>query len=380
MPPICALPGAMGEQAVADFFGAQRMRYQIVAQDNWDDLVKAYTAGSCTVLTGDISLLAQARSKLKVPDDHIILPELITKEPLGPAVRQDDAQWFAVVRWTLMALIEAEELGLTQRQRRRAARLYRSRHPPLPRARGQPRSGTGAAARLGLSGGQERRQLRRDFRTHARHEVRPEAGARAQQLVDQGWPDVLDALPLRRSSMTTFTSTEFGLLLVGAVMAALFVTLIALGVRGRRRRAHESARRRVRCRGIRQACANPADGARRRRADGRCQGSRGGRTAAAAARSLPFAGAVAARERRDVGRRGAPAQEHPRGDDGGPEGLRTPRRGWRWAILPTARVIPSPRASTGRSRARCFASCACRASTTRSKRACGATAARRTGC
>ena len=52
----------------------------------------------------------------------MILPELITKEPLGPAVRQDDAQWFAVVRWTLMALIEAEELGLTQRQRRRAAR------------------------------------------------------------------------------------------------------------------------------------------------------------------------------------------------------------------------------------------------------------------
>jgi general L-amino acid transport system substrate-binding protein len=110
---VCALPGAMGEQAVAAYFTAQRMRYQIVAHDNWDDLVKAYTAGSCTVLTGDISLLAQARSNLKAPGDHIILPELITKEPLGPAVRQDDAQWFAVVRWTLMALIEAEELGLT---------------------------------------------------------------------------------------------------------------------------------------------------------------------------------------------------------------------------------------------------------------------------
>ena len=110
---VCALPGAMGEQAVAAYFTAQRMRYQIVAQDNWDDLVKAYMAGSCTVLTGDVSLLAQARSKFKTPGDHIILPELITKEPLGPAVRQDDAQWFAVVRWTLMALIEAEELGLT---------------------------------------------------------------------------------------------------------------------------------------------------------------------------------------------------------------------------------------------------------------------------
>jgi general L-amino acid transport system substrate-binding protein len=110
---ICALPGAMGEQGVAEFFGVRRMRYQIVTQDSWDDLVKAYAAGSCTVLTGDVSLLAVARSKMKVPGDHMILPELITKEPLGPAVRQDDAQWFAVVRWTLMALLEAEELGLT---------------------------------------------------------------------------------------------------------------------------------------------------------------------------------------------------------------------------------------------------------------------------
>lgn len=110
---ICALPSVMGEQGVQEFFGAQRMRYDIVTKENWDDLVQAYAAGSCTVLTGDISLLAVARSKLKVPADHIILPELITKEPLGPAVRQDDPQWFAVVRWTLMALIEAEELGLS---------------------------------------------------------------------------------------------------------------------------------------------------------------------------------------------------------------------------------------------------------------------------
>jgi general L-amino acid transport system substrate-binding protein len=110
---ICALPGPMGEQGVADFFNAQRMRYQIVTQAHWDDVVKAYAAGDCTVLSGDVSLLAVARSKMKQPGDHMILPELITKEPAGPAVRQDDAQWFAVVRWTLMALIEAEELGIT---------------------------------------------------------------------------------------------------------------------------------------------------------------------------------------------------------------------------------------------------------------------------
>jgi general L-amino acid transport system substrate-binding protein len=110
---ICALPGPMGEQGVADFFNAQRMRYQLVTQAHWDDVVKAYAAGDCTVLSGDVSMLAVARAKMKQPTDHMILPELITKEPAGPAVRQDDAQWFAVVRWTLMALIEAEELGIT---------------------------------------------------------------------------------------------------------------------------------------------------------------------------------------------------------------------------------------------------------------------------
>ena len=110
---ICALPGPAGEQGVADFFNAQRMRYQMVMQAHWDDVVKAYAAGNCTVLSGDVSLLAAARSKLRQPAEHIILPELITKEPAGPAVRQDDPQWFAVVRWTLMALNEAEELGIT---------------------------------------------------------------------------------------------------------------------------------------------------------------------------------------------------------------------------------------------------------------------------
>jgi len=112
---ICALPGAMGEQAVAEFFKAQRMRYQVVSRDDWSELVKVYAAGGCTVLTGDVTLLAKVRSQLKDPGDHIILAELITKEPLGPAVRQDDAQWFAVVRWTAMALIEAEELGLSSK-------------------------------------------------------------------------------------------------------------------------------------------------------------------------------------------------------------------------------------------------------------------------
>ena len=103
----------MGEQAVAEFFGAQRMRYQIVAKRTGTTSSRRTPPAAAPCSTGDMSLLAVARSQQKTPGDHIILPELITKEPMGPAVRQDDPQWFAVVRWTLMALIEAEELGLT---------------------------------------------------------------------------------------------------------------------------------------------------------------------------------------------------------------------------------------------------------------------------
>lgn len=126
---VCAMPGAGGEQAIAEFFGERRMRYFLVAKENWEELVKSYTAGSCTVLTGDITALALVRSTLAKPDEHIILPELITKEPLGPAVRDDDEQWFGVVRWTLMALVAAEELGLS------SDNVDAKRTSPLPRVR-----------------------------------------------------------------------------------------------------------------------------------------------------------------------------------------------------------------------------------------------------
>ena len=157
---ICALPGPMGEQGVADFFNAQRMRYQVVTQAHWEDVVKAYAAGDCSVLSGDVSLLAVARSNLKQPADHMMLPEIITKEPAGPAVRQDDAQWFAVVRWTLMALVEAEELGITSANvdAKRA-----SNEPEVRRFLGLEANlgqALWAAARLGLSGREECRQLR----------------------------------------------------------------------------------------------------------------------------------------------------------------------------------------------------------------------------
>lgn len=110
---VCVLGGTSAEQGLLDFFRSRQMRYQLVVGERWADLVKAYVAESCTLLTGDMSTLALERSRLPDPGEHMLLPELITKEPLGPAVRAGDDQWFGIVRWTLLALVAAEELGLT---------------------------------------------------------------------------------------------------------------------------------------------------------------------------------------------------------------------------------------------------------------------------
>lgn len=110
---ICVLPGSGGERNISDYFAQRKMRFQLVTSDHWDQLIKAYGAGGCTVLTGDVSLLANERSHLPNAAEHVILPELITKEPLGPAVRTGDDEWFGIVRWSVMALVAAEELGLS---------------------------------------------------------------------------------------------------------------------------------------------------------------------------------------------------------------------------------------------------------------------------
>jgi general L-amino acid transport system substrate-binding protein len=109
---VCVLPGSSGERAVSDFFGQRKMRYQLVTSEHWEHLVNTYASGGCTVLTGDISMLAAERSHFVAAADQILLPETITKEPLGPAVKSGDDQWFSVVRWSYMALIAGEELGL----------------------------------------------------------------------------------------------------------------------------------------------------------------------------------------------------------------------------------------------------------------------------
>lgn len=109
---ICANAGTTTELNVADWFSARGMTFRPVVFEKSDEVVAAYDAGRCDVYTTDRSGLYAQRIKLKNPDAHMILPDLISKEPLGPLVRQGDDQWFDIVKWTLFALIAAEEYGL----------------------------------------------------------------------------------------------------------------------------------------------------------------------------------------------------------------------------------------------------------------------------
>jgi general L-amino acid transport system substrate-binding protein len=109
---VCTQTGTTTELNLADYFRAKDMALKVLAFGTAEESLKAYDDRKCDVLTSDVSQLYAERLKLSAPDSHIILPEVISKEPLGPAVRQGDDQWFNLVKWTLYALINAEELGI----------------------------------------------------------------------------------------------------------------------------------------------------------------------------------------------------------------------------------------------------------------------------
>jgi general L-amino acid transport system substrate-binding protein len=110
---VCVQVGTTTELNLRDYFQANGMTFATVPANTADEALKAYEAGRCNVLTADASALHGERLKTAVPDDHDILPEILSKEPLGPVVRQDDFQWFNIVKWTLFAMLDAEELGVS---------------------------------------------------------------------------------------------------------------------------------------------------------------------------------------------------------------------------------------------------------------------------
>lgn len=110
---VCVLAGTTTELNLADYFRTHQMKYTPVTFDKTDETTSAFEAGRCDALTSDQSQLYAIRIQLSTPDNARVLPEVISKEPLGPAVRQGDTEWFNIVRWTLFAMINGEELGVT---------------------------------------------------------------------------------------------------------------------------------------------------------------------------------------------------------------------------------------------------------------------------
>jgi len=112
---ICVLPGTTTELNAADFFRANKMTMKPVVIESTPELAKAFFAGRCDSLTSDASQLAGTRAVAPNPDDYVILPEIISREPLAPAVRHGDDQWFDIVNFATMAMIEAEYLGISSK-------------------------------------------------------------------------------------------------------------------------------------------------------------------------------------------------------------------------------------------------------------------------
>ena len=112
---VCVQQGTTTELNLADYFRAHNMQLKTVTFATANEALKAYDAGRCDSYTTDASGLAAERLRVNNPNDHIILPEIISKEPLGPAVRHGDDQWFDAVKWTFFAMLDGEELGLTQK-------------------------------------------------------------------------------------------------------------------------------------------------------------------------------------------------------------------------------------------------------------------------
>ncbi|MBX3686570.1 MAG: amino acid ABC transporter substrate-binding protein [Rhodocyclaceae bacterium] len=131
---VCIQAGTTTELNLSDYFRANGMKYTPITYDKSDESAKALEAGRCDVLTSDQSQLYAQRIKLADPESYVVLPEVISKEPLGPVVRQGDEEWFDIVRWTLFAMLNAEEAGITSKNVEQEAKS--SKNPDVRRLLG----------------------------------------------------------------------------------------------------------------------------------------------------------------------------------------------------------------------------------------------------
>ncbi|MFO7707702.1 MAG: amino acid ABC transporter substrate-binding protein [Desulfobacterales bacterium] len=127
---VCVLPGTTTELNAADYFRKNGKTWKPVVIEQNAELNKAFFAGRCDVLTSDVSQLAAQRAVAPNPADYVLLPEIISKEPLAPVVRHGDDQWYDVVNWVVNALLEAEELGITSKN---VDEMLKSQDPSVQR-------------------------------------------------------------------------------------------------------------------------------------------------------------------------------------------------------------------------------------------------------
>jgi general L-amino acid transport system substrate-binding protein len=130
---VCVNIGTTTELNMSDYFRSNNLSFNPVVFEKADEVVAAYDSGRCDVYTTDQSALAAQRSKLKDPDAHTVLPEIISKEPLGPVVRHGDDKWFDLVKWSLYAMVEAEEYGITSKN---VDQMKKSKNPGIRRLLG----------------------------------------------------------------------------------------------------------------------------------------------------------------------------------------------------------------------------------------------------
>jgi general L-amino acid transport system substrate-binding protein len=136
---VCVQSGTTTELNLADYFKGNKLDYKPVVFEKQEEVDAAYQAGRCDVYTTDQSGLYSIRLGLSNPDDHIILPEIISKEPLGPAVRQNDSKWFDVVSFAHYAMVTAEEFGITQAN---VDEMAKSENPDIKRFLGEEKDQT----------------------------------------------------------------------------------------------------------------------------------------------------------------------------------------------------------------------------------------------
>ncbi|MBL8565759.1 MAG: amino acid ABC transporter substrate-binding protein [Hyphomicrobiaceae bacterium] len=131
---VCVQTGTTTELNVADYFRRNGLDYKPVVFEKLPETIAAYNAGRCDVFTSDVSQLYGVRLTLGNSEEHVVLPDVISKEPLGPAVRQGDAQWANIVRWVLFAMINAEEAGISSKN---VDQMLESTNPDILRLLGK---------------------------------------------------------------------------------------------------------------------------------------------------------------------------------------------------------------------------------------------------